>query len=196
MRAWPLVAIAALVIAIAALLLWFRGRDEPLPAGGVTQTAQADDRRVTLWLDQDALGPRVIELRVADAAGQPADLDAVRLRFTMAAMDMGAAEADAQPLGRGRYQARGAFFSMAGQWSVAAALQRAGQPTLSATFALPIAAPGEVGGPLNPLPADQTMRAAGQLLYVDHCAVCHGASGRGDGSLAAGLAPHPADLTQ
>ena len=167
-----------------------------MPATGVTQIAQVEDLRVTLWLDQDALGPRVVELRVADAAGRPADLRAVRLRFTMAEMDMGAVEADAQPLGGGRYQARGTFFSMAGRWNVAAALQRAGQPTLSATFALQIAAPGEVSGPLNPLPADPPTRAAGQRLYADHCAVCHGASGQGDGPLAAGLAPRPADLTQ
>ena len=142
------------------------------------------------------LGSRVIELRVTDAAGRPADLRAVRLRFTMAEMDMGKVEADAQPLGRGRYQARGAFFNMAGQWDVAAEIQREGQPTLSAIFALPIAAPGEVGGPLNPLSADRPTRAAGQQLYANHCAVCHGASGQGDGSLAAGLTPRPGDLTQ
>src|SRR6185295_218649 len=123
MRAWPLAAIAALVIAAAALILWLAGRDEPLPATGVTQIAQIEDLRVTFWLDQDALGPRVIELRVADAAGRPADLRSVRLRFTMAEMDMGTVEADAQPLGRGRYQVRGAFFSMAGQWNVAAEIQ-------------------------------------------------------------------------
>ncbi len=196
MRAWPLAAIAALFIAAAALILWFAGRNETLPATGVTQSAQIEDLRVTLWLDQEALGPRVIELRVADAAGRPADLRAVRLRFTMAEMDMGAVEADAQPLGGGRYQARGAFFSMAGRWNVAATLLRAGQPTVSAIFALPIAAPGEVGGPLNPLPADPPTRAAGQRLYADHCAVCHGASGQGDGPLATGLIPRPVDLTQ
>jgi mono/diheme cytochrome c family protein/Tol biopolymer transport system component len=196
MRAWPLVAIAALGIAIAALILWFAGRDEPLPTTGIAQTAQIDDLRVTLWLDQDALGPRLIELRVADAAGRPADLQAVRLRFSMADMDMGTIQAEAQPLGRGRYQARGAFFSMAGQWQVVAEIEREGQPGRSATFALPIAAPGEVGGPLNPLPADPATRAAGGRLYAEHCAVCHGASGQGDGPLAAGLAPRPGDLTQ
>src|SRR5690349_10739257 len=120
MRAWQLAAIAALIIVAAALIVWRAGRDEPLPATGVTQVAQVEDLRVTLWLDQDALGPRVAELRVADAAGRPADLGAVRLRFTMAEMDMAAVEADAQPLERGRYQARGAFFSMAGRWDVAA----------------------------------------------------------------------------
>jgi hypothetical protein len=119
MRAWQLALIAALLIVVAAaLIFWRAGRDEPLPAAGVTQIAQIEDLRVTLWLDQDALGPRVAELRVADAAGRPADLRAVRLRFTMAEMDMAATEADTQPLGNGRYQARGTFFSMAGRWDV------------------------------------------------------------------------------
>lgn len=33
-------------------------------------------------------------------------------------------------------------------------------------------------------------------LYLANCAACHGAEGRGDGPLAAGLDPRPADLTQ
>jgi mono/diheme cytochrome c family protein len=195
MRAWPLAAIAAIVIA-AALILWFAGRTAPLPDTGIKQIAQIDDLRVTLWIDQDTLGSRMVEVRVTDAAGRPVDLSAVRLHVTMADMDMGAVEADAQQLGRGRYQARGAFFSMAGQWNVTAEIQRTDRPALSATFTLPIAAPGEVGGPLNPLPADRPTRAAGQALYAANCVPCHGASGQGDGPLAAGLNPRPSDLTQ
>jgi hypothetical protein len=35
---------------------------------------------------------------------------------------------------------------------------------------------------------------AGQRLYTQHCVCCHGATGRGNGPLAAGLRPPPADL--
>ncbi|MCD1619984.1 cytochrome c [Salipiger manganoxidans] len=35
----------------------------------------------------------------------------------------------------------------------------------------------------------------GRALYGDYCAGCHGAAGRGDGPLAAGMTPPPADLT-
>lgn len=36
----------------------------------------------------------------------------------------------------------------------------------------------------------------GRASYADMCAGCHGASGRGNGPAAAGLAVHPADLTR
>jgi mono/diheme cytochrome c family protein len=38
-------------------------------------------------------------------------------------------------------------------------------------------------------------RAEGRVLYVDHCAGCHGASGRGDGPAADSLRRRPSDLT-
>ena len=44
--------------------------------------------------------------------------------------------------------------------------------------------------PEMPLPPE------GAALYDENCALCHGPGGRGDGSLAAGLDPAPADLTR
>ena len=38
--------------------------------------------------------------------------------------------------------------------------------------------------------------ADGRTFFVENCASCHGAGGRGHGPLAAGLDPPPADLTQ
>jgi mono/diheme cytochrome c family protein len=35
----------------------------------------------------------------------------------------------------------------------------------------------------------------GQVLYLQHCASCHGESGRGDGPVAASLQDKPTDLT-
>jgi mono/diheme cytochrome c family protein len=46
----------------------------------------------------------------------------------------------------------------------------------------------------NPFPPTTTSVQAGQRLYAERCAPCHGPSGRGNGPLAAGLRPPPADL--
>jgi Tol biopolymer transport system component/mono/diheme cytochrome c family protein len=196
MRSWLVVTLAALLIAVVAIAGWLLGRAAKPLATGISQTAQVDDLRVTMQLDQAALGERVVEVAVQDAAGRPADVRAVQLRFTMAEMDMGRIEADAQSLGGGRYQARGSFFSMAGRWNVDATIHRDGQAALSVAFAFPIAAPGETSGPLNPLTADVAARAAGQQLYVANCVVCHGVAGKGDGPSAAGLNPRPSDFSQ
>src|SRR5262245_31034528 len=101
MRAWLLIALAAAVAAVVALVVWFASRDTAAP-GGVSQTAQAGELHVTVQLDQAALGPRVLQVDVKDAAGELVEPSAVRLRFSMAEMDMGQLEADAQVLGRGR----------------------------------------------------------------------------------------------
>jgi mono/diheme cytochrome c family protein/Tol biopolymer transport system component len=195
MRSRLILALAALLIAALALGGWLLGRRSSNSAA-ISQTTQVEDLHITLQLDQAALGLRTVEVVVQDSAGQPLDVRGVRLRFTMAEMDMGQIEADAQPTGRGRYQTRGAFFSMVGTWRIEATLDRAGRPSAQATFAVPIAAPGEAGGPVNPLRADAQIIRAGQLLYQANCVVCHGATGKGDGPTAAGLNPRPADFTQ
>jgi copper transport protein len=46
----------------------------------------------------------------------------------------------------------------------------------------------------NPFPPTAASVEAGQRLYAQRCASCHGLSGRGNGPLAAGLRPPPADL--
>lgn len=53
-----------------------------------------------------------------------------------------------------------------------------------------------LGEPTNPVPADETSIARGAQLYQIHCAMCHGAGGKGDGTVAAFLVKKkPADLT-
>ena len=194
MRAWLLIALAAAVVAVVALAVWFTGRDSSAP-GVVSQTAQAGDLSVTMRLDETALGPRVIDVTVNDAAGKPADIGAVRLRFAMTEMDMGNIEVDAQPIGQGRFQARGEFFTMVGNWAVEATLRAVNTPLL-VPFTIAIAAPGEASGPLNPLNGDMQAILAGQQLYLNNCVPCHGASGKGDGPAGIGLNPRPGDFTQ
>lgn len=189
-------ALVALLIAIVALAGWLLQRGAHTRAAEVSQTAQAGDLRVTVQLDQARPGLRVLGVLVEDAAGKPVDECAVRLRFSMPDMSMSPIVADAQRVSKGRFQARGQFFSMVGRWNMDTLLSCGGQPERQVSFAFPIAAPGEASGPLNPLKPDARTIAAGQKLYLDNCVPCHGASGKGDGPAGAGLNPPPADLTR
>ena len=52
------------------------------------------------------------------------------------------------------------------------------------------------GAPTNPIPADATSVARGAQLFKINCVACHGAEGKGNGTIAAFLIKKkPADLT-
>jgi mono/diheme cytochrome c family protein len=51
------------------------------------------------------------------------------------------------------------------------------------------------GSPTSPIPSDSASVGRGQALYEINCAICHGATGKGDGPLAESLARKPADLS-
>ncbi|MCW8842579.1 MAG: cytochrome c [Rhodobacteraceae bacterium] len=42
---------------------------------------------------------------------------------------------------------------------------------------------------------DMPENREGAAIYAENCAMCHGATGRGNGEAAAGMTPAPADLT-
>jgi putative copper resistance protein D len=46
----------------------------------------------------------------------------------------------------------------------------------------------------NPVPPSPDSLARGRSVYAEHCAICHGVNGRGDGPLARTMVPRPADL--
>jgi len=139
MRSWRVIAIVAALIAAVAIGGWLVGRNAR-SSTGVAQTAKAGELSVTLRMDEAALGQRVVDLIVADSAGKPVAIGAVRLRFAMIGMDMGNTEINAQPVSVGHFQARGPFFTMAGDWSVEATLLRDGKTPLLVPFTTAIAA--------------------------------------------------------
>jgi copper transport protein len=53
----------------------------------------------------------------------------------------------------------------------------------------------ESGLPVNPIAPNADSIAAGEVLYVENCLPCHGATGDGDGPVGRTLNPPPADLT-
>jgi mono/diheme cytochrome c family protein/Tol biopolymer transport system component len=196
MRSWRVITIIIALIAAVAVGGWLLGRSSRSSASGVAQTVQAGELRVTLRMDEAAIGQRVVDLMVADAAGKPVDVGTVRLSFAMIGMDMGKTEIEAQPVSAGHFQASGQFFTMAGDWQVEATLLRNGKTPLLVPFTTAIAAPGETSGPINPNPANAQTILAGQKLYLSNCVPCHGALGKGDGPAGVGLNPRPGDFTQ
>lgn len=196
MRRWQVVLLGVVVVAAAIAFGIYFYSERTTDVDVLRQTKQVDDVVVTLQLDEAALGQRTIDLHVEDSSGAPIELDALQLRFTMTDMDMGLIETTAERVEPGRYRVQGAFFSMVGTWQVQTLLSRADRAPTQLSFAVAIGAPGEAGGPLNPLRTDAISFAAGQQLYQANCASCHGDGGRGDGPLAAGLNPRPSDFAE
>jgi mono/diheme cytochrome c family protein len=55
-------------------------------------------------------------------------------------------------------------------------------------------APPEAAARVNAVPASPESIARGARIFAANCVTCHGASGKGDGPLAKGLDPKPANL--
>ena len=49
---------------------------------------------------------------------------------------------------------------------------------------------------IKQIPLKQTSPADGQQMYATYCAVCHGATGKGDGPAAPALKKSPGDITK
>jgi mono/diheme cytochrome c family protein len=63
---------------------------------------------------------------------------------------------------------------------------------------IPIEGPAYIpnmGVPTNPVPADDVSISRGKTLFTINCIMCHGATGEGNGQLAAMIANKPANLT-
>lgn len=56
-------------------------------------------------------------------------------------------------------------------------------------------APASADALANPVKGDAAATAAGQKLYKQQCAACHGDKGKGDGAAAAALSKAPANHT-
>jgi mono/diheme cytochrome c family protein len=52
-----------------------------------------------------------------------------------------------------------------------------------------------MGDPVNPIPVDEVSVERGRILYSVNCAMCHGATGEGNGVVGGALINPPANLT-
>jgi mono/diheme cytochrome c family protein len=197
MRPRLVLAVGLGVIALVALGAWLLvPARRPLPEGGLLQTVQSGDLSVTVQLDQERPGTRTVDVLVRDAAGRPVDAREVRLTFQMRTMDMGVVSSETTKIDQGHFQARGPFFTMAGEWDILAAVRLEGREGITPRFTFPIAVEGEAAGPVNPLPGGPETVSAGRLVYQSNCVACHGPSGRGDGPAGLSLQPRPSDFAQ
>jgi mono/diheme cytochrome c family protein len=102
-------------------------------------------------------------------------------------------QVETQPGEGGRWSARGAFFSTAGQWRVEVIVRRRGFDDVRRAFDVAVAESSAV--PQNPIPPTDESRAAGQAIYAEYCLACHGPTGLGDGPVGLTLSPRPSDLS-
>ncbi len=69
-------------------------------------------------LDGTNFGEHTATIDVSDLAGKPVAADKVVISPLMQQMGMASPELTAQPIAPGRYQAKGEFFAMEGEWRV------------------------------------------------------------------------------
>jgi copper transport protein len=147
-----------------------------------------------LVLSPGRIGNNRFDLSVErpNGAPVPAGTDVV-LRITTLDQETGTAEAPMESLGGGRFTTSGAYLSTVGLWEVAAVVRQPGQDDVMLPFALSLTE--STGRPQVQENRPAAPLARGREIYEQNCMQCHGAGGRGDGPLAAGLRPPPLDLT-
>ena len=107
---------------------------------GVTQNGQTAHDDIQLNLDGAGFGEHTATIEVDDHGGQPAVVDQVMLAPVMESHGMVVPDVTAQPAGAGRYQAKGEFFSMLGEWDMDVRVSAAGKEEV-ARFKIQVAQP-------------------------------------------------------
>jgi mono/diheme cytochrome c family protein len=84
-------------------------------------------------------------------------------------------------------------FTMGGDWILTVRAALPGGMRVEDAFKVTVV-PGEMAGVVNPIAQTAESLARGEQVYRDHCPMCHGDAGRGDGPAAFGMNPRPADF--
>ncbi len=154
-----------------------------------------DNITVALVISPGVVGMNTFDVYLTDFEGQPvADAQRVTLTLSYADDDLGNIAAIAQPQGDGHYKTQGSFISLAGNWEIQITARFAGRAD-DLKVTLPVRIENKSSSSASQ--ASGTERAQsemGSLIFQEHCASCHGSSGRGDGPEAASLPIPPVNL--
>ena len=125
-------ALAAVVLVITGALTQLPSPASALPDAEqrdntITQTVARADLLAQLTISPNLVGFNRWEIRITDAEGQPPanPVEAVRLRFRYDDPSVGPVAAPAVAEGGGVFSLEGAYFGLAGSWTVEAELRRA-----------------------------------------------------------------------
>jgi copper transport protein len=150
---WIETAVALLILVAAGVLTDLqRGVDAPLLSDAPGQTTvdyEADGLLISMEITPALVGQNEFEIDLSDANGNPisGEQPDVTLRFTFLGQSIGAALAEAESLGNGRYLANGSYISLIGTWQVEVGVQR---PGVYDTFA-PFRLEAGLGGNIRPM---------------------------------------------
>jgi len=163
---------------------------------GVIGEYGQDGVQMRLWLAPGITGNNEVAVDVSGLpAGGASSNVQVLLRFQLIGGNLGTTQAETKTSDQVRYLVHGSYFTLAGNWNVEAILRRPGQNDILHNFPVYIATDPNDTNATNPIPVTPDSLADGKALYQDHCVICHGASGKGDGPAGLALNPPPADLT-
>jgi copper transport protein len=174
---------------------------------GFVEATNTDGVNLTLRIAPAQVGDNEFGIDVfdprPDASATPAT---VVLRLELIGKSLGITQLETTTADGKRYSARGTYFALGGQWQVEVILRRSGFDDIDHRFLVSVAGPGgSAVAPLtgvqestlpNPIQPDAASVAAGNVLFVQNCQPCHGATGKGDGPIGLTLNPRPADLNK
>jgi hypothetical protein len=115
---------AAVVVAVAAMLLW--------PAGpkATTTSVRTAQHRVTLTVDDPMPGPNTLDLEVAATTGGVPVADALEVELVMPQMGHALPAATAARVGEARHRVAEIEIPMSGYWEVVVSLSATDQAVL------------------------------------------------------------------
>lgn len=137
-----------------------RGVDAPLLSDAPGQTSvgyDTNDLTVAMEITPALVGQNEFLIALTDLSGNPVTDDAleVTLRFTFLGQSIGAASAEADSLGNGRYRVDGSYISLFGTWQVEVGVRRPGVYDTFAPFRLEAGVGGNIRGGEGKRPLEQ-----------------------------------------